>query len=134
MEYLAAIPTVVGLLLWYLLQQKDSRQQHEIEDLGINIRKTAEAVTTEREKAAALVMSEKEKLAALVKTEHDRLREEFTLFRIRVAEDYATTNLVEKVLRPIIEKLNHIETLLPNKLDRREFDAHKEETTRNKSQ
>lgn len=132
MEYLAAIPAVVGILLWYLLQQKDSRQQKEIEELSYSIKKTAEAVATEREKAAALVMSEKEKLAALVKTEHDRLREEFTLFRIRVAEDYATTCLIEKVLKPIIEKLDRIENMLPHKLDRREFDAHKEDISRGK--
>lgn len=130
MEYLVVIPSVLMILLGYLLTQKDSRQQQEIVELSASIKKTAEAVTIEREKAAALVMSEKEKLAALVKTEHDRLREEFTLFRIRVAEDYATTNLVEKVLKPIIEKLSHIESLLPNKLDRREFDAHKEESAR----
>lgn len=132
MEYLALIPSGVLILLWYLLQQKDARQQKDIDSLSESIKRTADAVMLEREKAAALVMSEKEKLAALVKTEHDRLREEFTVFRIRVAEDYATTNLVEKVLKPIIEKLNHIESLLPNKLDRREFDAHKEETTRGK--
>lgn len=131
MEYLAAaVPSLLIILLGYLLSQKDHRQQQETIVLTDSIKKTADAVTTEREKAAALVMSEKEKLAALVKTEHDRLREEFTQFRIRVAEDYATTNLVEKVLKPIIEKLNHIEALLPNKLDRREFDAHKEEATR----
>lgn len=131
MEYVALIPSAIGILLWYLLQQKDSRQQKEIEALTESIKRTADAVTTEREKAAALVMSEKEKLAALVKTEHDRLREEFTLFRIKVAEDYATTSMVEKVLRPVLEKLSHIESMLPSKLDRREFDAHREETARN---
>lgn len=138
MEYLAVIPVIVGTLLWYLLQQKDSRQQKEIEDLAGNIKKTAEAVSNEREKAAALVMSEKEKLANLVKIEHDRLalvvksehdklREDFVLFRIKMAEEYTTTSLLEKVLKPIIEKLDRIESLLPHKLDRREFDAHKNE-------
>lgn len=127
MDYIALIPSAIGVLLWYLLQQKDARQQKEIEDLTARIEKTAESVTSEREKAAALVMSEKEKLAALVKVEHDRLREEFVQFRIKVAEDYATTNLVEKVLKPIIEKLTHIENMLPQKLDRREFDQHKAE-------
>lgn len=137
MEYLALIPSGVLILLWYLLQQKDTRQQKEIEDLSGSIKKTAEAVTYEREKAAALVMSEKEKLAALVKTEHDRLammvkqeqdklREDFVSFRIRTAEEYTTTTLLEKVLKPIIEKLDRIESLLPHKLDRREFDMHKE--------
>jgi hypothetical protein len=140
-EWLALIPTGIIGLLWYLLQQKDGRQQKEIEELSASIKRTADTVTTEREKAAALVMSEKEKLAALVKTEHDRLadqvrreqdriREEFTQFRIKIAGEYATTTLVEKLLNPIFEKLNHIESMLPSKLDRREFEVHREEVSR----
>ena len=89
------------------------------------VKETAASVMAEKEKSAALVMSEKEKLAALVKTEHDKLDEKFTEFRIRVAEDYVTVSLMEKVLKPIQEHLGKIESLLETKIDRRELDMHK---------
>lgn len=119
------LSTIAGLLgvgwiiLFYALRQNSA-----------GVKETAALVMAEKEKSAALVMSEKEKLAALVKTEHDKLEDKFTEFRIRVAEDYATVSLVEKVLRPILNQLEKIEALLETKLDRREFDAHKESNGR----
>lgn len=88
--------------------------------------KTAALVMSEKEKLAALVMAEKEKLAAQVKAEHDKLEDKFIDFRIKVAQDYATTTLLEKVQKPMLEKLTDIEKLLHTKLDRREFELHKE--------
>lgn len=156
MEYLALLPTGLLGLLWWLIQQKDTRRHDEIlgliqriKELTDSITKTSEAVTSEREKTAKLVMEEKEKLAALVlserdklaalvKAEHDRLadklrneqekiKEEFHRFEINLAREYARTELVEKMLLPIMEGLKHIEKLMQSKLDRREFDQHKEE-------
>jgi len=83
---------------------------------------TAALVLTRSEATAALVLSEKDKLAVSVKAEHDRLEEKFNLFRIKVAEEYATTMLVEKILTPILKKMDEIEVLLADKVDRREFD------------
>lgn len=128
MDFLVLLPSVLLGVLGYLLSQKDARQQKELESLAAEVKDTAKAVMNEREKTAALVMAEKEKSAALMKIEHDRLTEEFTRFRIKVAEDYATTKMVEGILKPIIEKLTHIESMLPNKIDRREFDAHRQES------
>lgn len=100
-----------------------------------DVKATAQDVNDERARTAALVLNEKEKLAALVKAEHDRIDEKFTQFRIKVAEDYATTSLVEKIMAqvtlPISKKLDEIEGLLNMKLDRREFDQHREHIKNN---
>lgn len=83
---------------------------------------------TDITKTADLVLIEKDKTAALVKIEHDRLQTEITNFRIEVAKEYATTNLLEKLLNPIITQLKDIQNLLHSKIDRREFEQHIEKT------
>lgn len=134
------VTIVVGLMLsvvGYLLVQRDSQRKNDIAELQTLIKETAVLVVlekdklaalvmSEKEKAAALVMSEKDKLAVIVKADHDKLEKEFYDFRMKVAEQYATTTLLEKVLQPILAHLGKIEDLLSTKLDRREFNEHRE--------
>jgi hypothetical protein len=112
---IGALLGVGWIVLFYALRQNSA-----------GVKETAALVLTESKAAAALVLLEKEKLATLVKTEHDKLVEQFTAFRIRVAEDYATINMIEKIVEPVIKKLNEIEVMLNTKLDRREFERHEQ--------
>lgn len=114
LSIIAALLGVGWIILFYSLRQNAG-----------GVKDTAALVLSEKEKLAALLLSEKDKLAAIVKTEHDKLETRFVDFRIKVAEDYATIMLVEKVLKPILDQLGKIEVLLESKLDRREFIEHR---------
>jgi hypothetical protein len=126
--------------LAYLLAQRDNQRQLDITKLEVLIEKTAKNVFDEKEKTAALVLSEarlnaslvlseREKQEARFKLEYDELEEKFTEFRIMIAKEYATTTLVKEILLqftvPIAKKLDEIEKLLDNKVNRREFDEHR---------
>jgi hypothetical protein len=143
---ISALITIASTLIFsvvgYLLVQRDNQRKEDIKSLQQLIRETAALVLAEKEKTAALVLSESRLNAALVlsererlevrfKTEYDSLDEKLTDFRIMVAEKYATSALVEKILQqvtaPITKKLDEIETLLGGKVDRREFDHHMQE-------
>lgn len=122
--------TISGLLsigwgvLFYILRSQAAAVKETAALVLSENRITASLVLAEKEKLAALVMTEKEKLAAAVKIEHDILEEKFIAFRIKVAEEYATTKLLEQITKPLLLKLDDIEKLLNSKLDRREFEQH----------
>jgi hypothetical protein len=91
-------------------------------------RLTAALVLSENKATAKLVLDEKDKLAAQLKTEYKELEDKFTDFRIMIAREYATSTLVEKIMSqvttPLVKKLDEIEGLLNQKVDRREFERH----------
>jgi hypothetical protein len=133
--FFGCIFSVVG----YLLVTRDKQRSVDLKDAQELIKETAALVLTEKEKTAALVLtesrsnaalvlSEREKLEARFKTDYTKLDEKFTEFRIKIAGEYATTNLVEKIMAqvtlPLTKKLDEIEDLLSTKLDRREFENH----------
>ncbi len=113
--------------LAYLLAQRDKQREADIEKLEDLIKETAKIVLYEKEKTAALVLSERDKLAVAVKVEHDRLEEKVNAFRIKVAEEYTTTSLLEKITAPLLDKLLAIEHLLYTKVDRHEFEDYKKD-------
>lgn len=117
--------TVLFSTLAYLLSQRDKQREKDISNLETLIKETATLVLAEKDKTAALVISEKDKVAAAVKAEYDKLDEKFTLFRIKVAEEYTTTTLLEKITKPLLEKLTEIEQMLHTKMDRRDFEEYK---------
>jgi hypothetical protein len=90
--------------------------------------KTAELVLRESRLNAALVLTEKDKLEARFKEEYKELDEKLTAHRILIAEKYATSALVEKIMlqvtAPLVKELEEIKDLLGSKVDRREFEAH----------
>lgn len=129
--------TLVFAIVGYLLMQRDEQRKEDIEKLEKVIKDTTALVLTEKERTAALVLSEsrlntslvlseRDKLASEFKTEYKNLDKEFTEFRIKIAEDYATTKMVKDILMqftvPITKELDDIKVLLGNKLDRRDFE------------
>ena len=141
--FFGVIFSVVG----YLLVQRDKQRGQEQGGMQTRIDATAALVLAEKEKTAALVLSEnrlnaalilseRDKLAEQFKTEYKSLEKEFVEFRIKIAGEYATTTLVEKILmqitQPLVKKLDEIEVLLSTKLDRREYE--RDEARRNTSQ
>jgi hypothetical protein len=134
---------IIFSVIGYLLLQRDKQRSVDLTGAQTLIKETAALVLSEKEKTAALVLSEsrsnaalvlseREKLEARFKTDYTKLEERFTEFRIKIAGEYATTNLVEKimaqVITPLTKKLDEIEDLLSTKLDRREFERHEERT------
>lgn len=125
------ISVACGIILGtiaYLLAQRDNQRQLDITKLEELIKKTAKLVLDEKDKTAALVLSERDKLALQFKVDQKELEEKLVSFRIKVAEEYATSTLVEKimmqVITPVTKKLDEIEDLLSTKLDRREFERY----------
>ena len=121
LSIIGALLMIGWVVLYNLLQGHAKELKETAAQIVLEKEKAAALVMSEKEKLAALVMQEKDKLAAIVKAEHDKLQKEFNDFRIKVAEDYATTVLLEKVLQPILAHLDKIEDLLSMKVDRREF-------------
>ena len=141
---IAAVITIVCGLIFgivaYLLMQRDNQRQEDITKLELLIKETAENVLNEKDKTASLVLSEsrataalvlsenkataalvlaeKDKLAITVKAEHNHLEEKFNNFRINVAENYTTTNLLKEITKPLLDKLDEIERLLHTKIGR----------------
>lgn len=132
---LAGITIVAGVVfsvIAYLLVQRDNQRQLDITSLALLIKETAALVLSEKEKTAKLVLDERDKLALQLRTEHKELEEKFTNFRIMIAKEYATTELVEKIMSqvvaPLVKQLDEIENLLSHKVDRREFERHEAQT------
>lgn len=130
------IATIVLGIAGYLLAQRDNQRQSDIAGVQALIKETASLVLSEKDKTAALVLTEskstaalvlteRDRLAAQVKLEHDVLDEKLVAFRIKVAEEYTTTVLIEKLLKPITQQLNDIERLLHTKVDRKELEFHR---------
>lgn len=124
---LSVVCSLVFGSLAYLLAQRDRQRAADIEKLEDLIKETARLVLTEKDKTAALVLAERDKLAQSVKIEHDRLEEKLTSFRLKVAEEYTTTVLLEKITKPLLEKLIEIEHLLHTKVNRSEFEEMRKE-------
>ena len=129
------VATLVFAVVGYLFSQRDKQRGRDTFKLETQISETARAVAEEKERVATRISDEKEKTAALVLSENrlntalvlaerDKLAEEFkkdykeldekfVAFRIKIAEEYATTVLVEKILNqvtsPIIKQLGNIE-------------------------
>jgi len=136
--FLGAVFSVIS----YLLVQRDKQRALDLGRVEDTIKATAKTVLDEKEKTASLVLSENRLNAALVLSERDKLAKEFkeeykeldeklTAHRIMIAEKYATTTLVEKIIAtvatPMMKKMDEIENLLNTKVDRREFDQHRQE-------
>ena len=134
---ITVVATAILSVIGYLLMQRDNQRKDDIVELQKLIKETAGLMLAEKDKTAALVLSENRLNAALVLSERDKLADqfkaeykslekEFTEFRIKIAGEYATTILVEKILTqitaPLTKKLDEIEDLLSTKIDRREFE------------
>ena len=123
---------VIFSVIAYLLVQRDAQRQLDIAKLELLIKETAALVLEEKEKTAHLVLDERDKLAAQLRAEHKELENKFVDFRIMIAKEYATTNLVEKIMSqivaPLVKQLDDIENLLSHKVDRREFERHEAQT------
>lgn len=131
--FFGVIFSVVG----YLLVQRDKQREQEQTGMQTRIDATAALVLAEKEKTAvlvlaenrlnaALILSERDKLAEQFKIEYKSLEKEFVEFRIKIAGEYATTTLVEKILaqitQPLVKEFEEIKVLLNSKVDRREFE------------